>query len=108
MGSSQAWHCEKGLVQLIESRYENARSIVCEKFSVKVGVHQGFCVSPLMIITVLKALSQECVTGPWENLYADDLVIITESLEELQEKLILWKTNMEKMDFGSTWTKPRS
>ena len=31
-----------------------------------------------------------------ESLYADDPVIITESLEELQEKLILWKTNMER------------
>ena len=45
---------------------------------------------------VLEALSQEFCTGrPWENLYADDLVIISESLEELQEKLILWKTTME-------------
>ena len=41
-------------------------------------------ISPLLVITVLEALSQEFRTWcPWENLYADDLVIITESLEEL-------------------------
>ena len=68
-----------------------------EEFSVKVGVHQGFCLSPLLFIMVLEALSQEFRTEcPWENLYGDDLVIITESLEELQQKLILWKTNMER------------
>ena len=45
---------------------------------------------------------------PGNTLYADDLVIITESLEELQQKLILRKTNMEGKGFGSTWAKPRS
>ena len=32
----------------------------------------------------------------WENISADDLVIISKSLMELQEKLILWKANMER------------
>ena len=40
------------------------------------------------------------------SLSDDDLVIITESLEELQEKLILWKTNMEgegrRVNMGKT------
>ena len=58
--------------------------------------HQGSCLSPLLSITVLEALYQEFRTGcSWEDLYADDRVIVTESLEELQEKLVLWKTNME-------------
>ena len=42
----------------------------------------------------------------WENLYADDLVIIAETREELQEKLFLWKTNMEgkglRVNMGKT------
>ena len=51
------------LVPLIWSMYENTRSrvwVCCnlsEEFSVKVGVHQGPCLSPLMFITVLEALS---------------------------------------------------
>ena len=67
-----------------------------EEFSVKVSVHQGSCLSPLLSFMVLEALSQESCTGcPWKNLYGDGLVIITESLEELQEMLILWKTNID-------------
>ena len=50
-----------------------------EEFNVKVGIHQGSCLSPLLPITILEALSQELRSGsPWENLYADDLVIISE------------------------------
>ena len=65
-------------------------------FNVQVGTHQGSCLSPLLFIMALEALSQEFRTGcPSENLYADDLVIITESLGELQEKLIIWKTNIK-------------
>ena len=46
---------------------------------------------------VLKALSQQFHTGcPWELLYADDLVIIAESMEELLEKLAAWKEGMEE------------
>ena len=78
-----------------------------EEFSVKVGIHQGSCLSPLLLIMVLEALSQVFHTGcQWKNLYADDLVIITESLEELQQKLILWNTNMEgnwlRVNMGNT------
>ena len=89
---------DEWLVLLIESMYENARSRVrfgcnlSEKFSVKVGLHQGYCLNPFLVIT--EAPSQEFRTGcPWENLYADDLVVITESLDELQQNLILWTTN---------------
>ena len=49
-----------------------------EEFEVKVGVHQGSVLSPLLFIIVLKALSREFRSGvPWEDLYADDLVIIS-------------------------------
>ena len=49
----------------------------------KVGVHQGSVLSPLLIIIALEALSREFWAGvPWEDLYADDLVIIGDFLEE--------------------------
>ena len=49
----------------------------------KVGVHQGSILNPLLFIIVLEALSQEfCSEVPWEDLNADDLVIIAESLED--------------------------
>ena len=68
-----------------------------QEFEVKVGVHQGSVLSPLLFIIVLEVLSHEFRAGvPWEDLYADDLVIIADSLEECVERLLIWKEAMEK------------
>ena len=94
---------EEWIVRLVQAMYANARSPVCvgegfsKEFEVKVGVHQGSVLSPLLFIIVLEALSCEfgaCV--PWEDLYADDLVIIADSLEECVRRLLIWKEAMEK------------
>ena len=46
---------------------------------------------------MLEALSQEFRSGvPWEDLYADDLVIIAKLLEECVRRLLTWKEAMEK------------
>ena len=59
-----------------------------QEFKVKVGVHYGSVLSPLLFIIVLDALSRELRSGvPYENLYADHLVIITESSEEYVRRL---------------------
>ena len=78
---------EEWIVRLVQGMNANARSHVCvgegysEEFEVKVGVHQGSVLSLLLFIIVLKALSREFRSGvPWEDLYADDLVIIAELL----------------------------
>ena len=60
----------------------------------KVSVHQGSVLSPLLFIMVLEALLREF--HPWEDLYANDLVIIAESLEECVRRLLTWKEAMEK------------
>ena len=61
-------------------------------FNVQEGVHQGSVRSPLLFIIVFVALSREFQTGfPWELLYADDLVIIADTKDELLCKLYLWK-----------------
>ena len=44
-----------------------------------------------MCFIVLEALSRECrSTIPWDMLYADNLVIITESLVELNARYAAW------------------
>ena len=88
---------------MVQGMYANAQSRVhvgegySKEFEVKVGVHQGSVLSPLLFIIVLEALSREFRSGvPWEDLYADDLVIIAELLEECVRRLLTWKEAMEK------------
>ena len=53
----------------------------------KVSIHQGSVLSPLLFTIVLEALREFRCGVPWEDLYADDLVIITELLEECVRRL---------------------
>ena len=91
------------IVWLVQGMYANVWSSVCvdegysEEFEVKVSVHQGSVLSPLLFIIVLEALSREVCSGvPCEGLYANDLVIIAESLEECVRRLLTWKEAMEE------------
>ena len=85
-----------GLCDWCRGMYVNARSNVrvgegySEAYEVKVSVHQGSVLSPLLFIILLEALSREF------HLYADDLVIVAESLEECVRRLLTWKAAMEK------------
>ena len=57
---------------------------------------EGSVLSPQLFI-VLEALSREFRTGClWELLYANDLMISAESMEEMLVKVQTWKTEMEK------------
>ena len=52
--------------------------------------------SGIVSAMVLEALSHEFCTGvPWELLYADDLAVIADTLEECVSKLKAWKKGME-------------
>ena len=91
---------EECVMRLVQGMYANMRSWVriCEgyskEFEVKVPVHQGSLLSPLLFIIVLEALSLEFCAGvevPWEDLYADDLVIVAGSLEKCVRRLLIWK-----------------
>ena len=94
---------EEWIVRLVKGMYANARSRVrvgmgfSKEFEVKVRVHQGSVLSPLLFVIVLEALSCEFRAGvPWEDLYADDLVIIVDSLEECVRRLLIAKDDIEK------------
>ena len=98
---------EEWLVPSIQSMYRNdkGRVRVCcnlgaaEGFHVNVEVHRGFCLSPLLFIAVLEALSNEFHTEcPRENLYTDGLVIISQSWKSAMKgkglRAIMGKTNV--------------
>ncbi|WP_347046853.1 RNA-directed DNA polymerase, partial [Escherichia coli] len=68
---------DEWLVRAVQAMYKNAVSRLrvnnefSDEFSVKVGVHQGSVLSPLLFIIVLQAITEEFKTGcPWELLYA--------------------------------------
>ena len=90
-------------MQLVQGMYANVQSRAhvgegfSQEFEVKVKVQQGSVLSPLLFIIELEALSCEFQAGvPWGDLYADDLVIIADSLEECVRRLLIWKEAMEK------------
>ena len=93
---------EEWAVRVVQGMYANARSQVrvngqySEEFEVRVGVHQGSVISSLLFILVLEAISREFRTGaPWELLYADDLVVVADSLDGCVAKLRAWKDGLE-------------
>ena len=104
---------DEWIVSVIKAMYEDATTTVrvngreSKAFSVRVGVHQGSVLSPLLFIIVLEALSREFREGlPMELLYADDLVLVAETEELLMEKLRKWKKGMElkglRVNIGKT------
>ena len=74
-------------MRLVQGMYANAWSRVrvgegySEEFEVKVGVHQGSVLSPLLFILCLKPYHESSALGSPGRM-ANDLVIIAESLEE--------------------------
>jgi len=73
------------------SLYTGAKTVVktvfgnSNCFEVKVGMHQGSVLSPLLFVIVMESISREFrVALPWELLYADDLAVITETEDELK------------------------
>ena len=80
-----------GAETVVRTVYGNSKS-----FEVKVGMHQGLALSPLLFVIVMEAISREFrVALPWELLYADDLAVIAETEEELIKRLDEWKDNVE-------------
>ena len=94
--------------------YSGAKKVVrtvygdSKGFEVKVGMHQGSALSPLLFVIVMEAISREFrVSLPWELLYADDLAVIAETEEELINGLNDWKDNVKSksMRVGMNKTK---
>ena len=65
-------------------------------FEVKVGIHQGSELSPLLLITVMGVISKEIGRGPLQAmLYADDLELCENTREEAEKQLELWRNAIE-------------
>ena len=90
------------LVRVIASLYRGCKTkVICAagesvNFPIQVGLHQGSALSPFLFTVVLETVTTEVRTGlPEELLYADDLAITADSVEELEARLHQWQTAME-------------
>ena len=93
---------DEWIVKAIQVMYDGATTAVrlrdreSKEFRVKVEVHQGSVLNPLLFTIVLEALFREFRCGlPWELLYADDLDLMAESEDKLMEKFELWRSGLE-------------
>ena len=83
--------------------YEGSETVVrcavgtTESFKVKVGLPQGSALSPFLFAVVMDRLTDEVRREPpWTMLFADDIVILEETREEVEQRLKSWKYALER------------
>ena len=61
----------------------------------KVGLHQGSVLSPLLFAAVMVVISSEARSGlPSELLYADDLVLMAPTMKQLGRRVADWRASL--------------
>ena len=66
-----------------------------QSFEVKVGWHQGSVLSPLLFASVMDIVSSDARSGlPSELLYADNLVIMAPTMEQLGRRVADWRASL--------------
>ena len=80
------------LIRTVMALYTEACTIVrtdeglSESFEVKVGLHQGSVLNPVLVASVMDIVSSEARSGlPTKLLYADDLVIMAPTMDHLAD-----------------------
>ncbi|KAK3544109.1 hypothetical protein QTP86_001805, partial [Hemibagrus guttatus] len=105
----ELWYCmrKSGVaekyVRVVQDMYERSRTVVkcavgqTEEFNVEVGLHQGSALSPFLFAIVMDQLSEEVrQESPWTMMFADDIVICSESREQVEESLEKWRFVLER------------
>ena len=92
---------DEWLIRTVMALYTAACTVVrtdaglSECFEVKVGLHQGSVLSPLLFASVMDVVSSETRTGlPSELLYADDLVIMAPTMEQPGRRVADWSASL--------------
>ena len=63
----------------------------------KVVLHQGSALSPCLFAMVMDRMTDEIrEEAPWTMMFADDIVICSESKEHVEEKLESWQYALER------------
>ncbi|KAK3571115.1 hypothetical protein QTP86_001931 [Hemibagrus guttatus] len=93
----ELWYCmrKSGVaekyVRVVQDMYERSRIVVrcavgqTEEFKVEVGLHQRSALRPFLFAIVMDQLSEEVrQESPWTMMFADDIVICSESREQVE------------------------
>ncbi|XP_070029782.1 secreted RxLR effector protein 78-like [Nicotiana sylvestris] len=112
------WRCVEAksvsvpYIMVIKNIYDGAKTRVrtvggdSEHFSVVMGLHQGFALSPFLFSMVMDTLTHQ-IQGevPWCMLFADDIVLIDESQASVNKRLEVWRQALESKGFKLSRTK---
>ena len=92
---------DEWLIRTVMALYTKACTVVrtdtglSESFEVKVGLYQGSVLSPLLFVSVMDVVSSKARSGlPSELLYADDLVIMAPTMEQLGRRMADWRASL--------------
>ena len=99
--------CKSGLAEkymiLVQDMYDDSTTAVrcavgvTEGFEVKVGLHQRSALSPCLFAMMMDRMTDEIrEEAPWTMMFADDIVICSESKEHVEEKLESWRYALER------------
>ena len=92
---------DEWLIRTVMALYTGAYTVVrtdaglSESFELEVGLHQGSVLSSLLFAAVMDVVSSEARSGlPCELLYADDLVIMAPTMEQLGRRVADWRASL--------------
>ena len=84
------------MVWAVMSLYDGAKTQVRVGFEIKVSAHQGSVLSPLLFAIVVDVITENARRDVVnELLYVDDLVIMSEDMEDLKKRFWNWKGALE-------------
>ncbi|XP_071727768.1 secreted RxLR effector protein 78-like [Rutidosis leptorrhynchoides] len=89
-------------IRSIRDMYEGAKTRVRTTvgntgfFPVEVGLHQGSALSPYLFALILDELTHRIQDNiPWCLIFSDDIVLVSDSQDELNRRLEQWRTALE-------------
>jgi hypothetical protein len=83
--------------------YANCKTVVrtaagtTKPFGVRVGLHQGSALSPLLFVAVMDEVTERVRReAPWNMMYADDVVLLNDTKEDAEKELESWREAWER------------
>jgi len=105
----ELWYCmrqsgiQEKYVKIVKDMYRDSQTAVRSAvgtsmwFNVEVGLHQGSAPSPFLFAMVMDRLTDDVRReAPWNMMFADDIVIASESREQAEEDLERWRFALER------------